>query len=115
MCRRRQVRNVYTRCGHAYTLPEEYVRQRIFTHTAFLSFFTVYLSRFDASNPTASLAFSILRAANRRLVCGPVGSTVAFLNSILPISILIVPPAASTSQIKMADDPRDNSLTASYD
>ncbi len=46
-----------------------------FTHVAFLSFFAVYLSRFDASSPTASLAFSILRAANRRLVCGLVGSS----------------------------------------
>ncbi|PBK91109.1 hypothetical protein ARMGADRAFT_1111058 [Armillaria gallica] len=26
MCRRRQVRNIYTRCGHAYTLPEEYIQ-----------------------------------------------------------------------------------------
>ncbi len=37
--------------------------------------FCVYLSRFDVSSPTASLAFSILRAANRSLVGGPVGSS----------------------------------------
>ncbi|KAK0489713.1 hypothetical protein EDD18DRAFT_1186623, partial [Armillaria luteobubalina] len=26
MCRRRQVRNIYIRCGHAISLPEEYIR-----------------------------------------------------------------------------------------
>ncbi|SJK98968.1 uncharacterized protein ARMOST_02247 [Armillaria ostoyae] len=56
---------------------------------------------FDARNPTAGLAFSIVRAASRRLVCGPVGNTVAFPNSTPPISIRIVLPAAST---KTADD-----------
>ncbi|KAK0435620.1 hypothetical protein EV421DRAFT_2039051 [Armillaria borealis] len=61
---------------------------------------------FDASNPTACLAFSIPRTANRRLVCGPVGNTVAFLNSTPPTSIRIVPPAVSTSQTKPTDDSR---------
>ncbi|KAK0237549.1 hypothetical protein EDD85DRAFT_951731 [Armillaria nabsnona] len=59
---------------------------------------------FDASSPTASSAFSIVRAVNRQLARKPVGSIVAFLNSTLPASIHIVPPAAAASQTKFADD-----------
>ncbi|KAK0435622.1 hypothetical protein EV421DRAFT_1220994 [Armillaria borealis] len=66
-----------------------------------LACFAVLHSRLDASSPTAGLAFSILRAANLRLVCGPVGSTVAFLNSTPPVSILIVPPASGPRQTKL--------------
>ncbi|SJK98972.1 uncharacterized protein ARMOST_02251 [Armillaria ostoyae] len=103
MCRRRQVRNVYIRCGHAFSLPEEYVRPSISMRAAafILACFAVFHSRFDASSPTAGLAFSILRAANLRLVCGPVGSTAGFLNSTPPISILIVPSAAGPRQTKL--------------
>ncbi|SJK98975.1 uncharacterized protein ARMOST_02255 [Armillaria ostoyae] len=89
MCHLRQVRNVYIRCGHAFSLPDEYVWR---------------IAIFDASNPTASLVFFILRAANHQLVCRPVGSTVAFLNSTPPTSIHIAPPAAPTSQTKTADE-----------
>ncbi|KAK0490052.1 hypothetical protein EDD18DRAFT_1358670 [Armillaria luteobubalina] len=59
---------------------------------------------FNASNPTASSAFSIVRAVNRQLASKPVGNTVAFLNNTLPLSIHIVPPAAAASQSTSADD-----------
>ncbi len=87
-----RVRNVYIRCGHVFSLacplskyinfcwlpttqPEEYVWQCISMHAPFISFFATFLSRFNASNPTASLAFFILQAANHQLVCRPVGSS----------------------------------------
>ncbi|KAK0435608.1 hypothetical protein EV421DRAFT_2039044 [Armillaria borealis] len=46
---------------------------------------------FDVKRLTASLVSSILRAANRRLVCAPAGNTFVIPNSISPISTGIVP------------------------
>ncbi|KAK0457951.1 uncharacterized protein EV420DRAFT_402680 [Desarmillaria tabescens] len=103
MCRRRQVRNVYTRCGHAVNLPEEIVQLLLQYCDNPLNFTTVF--RFRARSLPASLVFSILRAASRRLVGRPVGNIVVILNSIVrrqfkyfcpfPLTFLIAPHIGS--------------------
>ncbi|KAK0490048.1 hypothetical protein EDD18DRAFT_1109611 [Armillaria luteobubalina] len=65
---------------------------------------------FDANNPTASLASSILRAVNRQLASKAAGNTVAFLNSTPPVLIRIVPPAPG----KSINDSRDSGLVSYY-
>ncbi|PBK70085.1 hypothetical protein ARMSODRAFT_1018192 [Armillaria solidipes] len=82
MCRRRQVRNVYLRCGHAENLPEE-------NDSLFAS-----LSRFHANSPTANSAHSTPRAAGRPLAIKPVGNIADIPSNILPTSTGIALPAA---------------------